>query len=533
MKTKRRSFSSLLVGIAAAITLTGMVQANPTSQNYPFHGAETQRTAVARAEAPAPAPRAAPAPAARPAPAPAAAAAPVAQAAQPSDSESVVYDGPLFRVIKEVISTGQVGSDFTYRIRVEAKENLANIRVHEELPDNVRFTRSSPSPSEEDGQNLLWAYDRQSAGSSRTFDVTVVPTTEGRFEPCTIVTADPILCLPMYAGSANLAISKTGPDNAEVGETITFDVTVTNTGTAPARNVRIEDELPRGLSARGAVTDSVRSLDPGESHTFPVEARANETGEFLNRASAVADGVDRVSDDHLVRVAQPGIEIEKTGPEREFVFSPARYDIVVRNTGDVTLDDVVVTDTLPEGAELVDAGGADHSGRTLTWRINSLSAGSERSYSIAYTSNVPTTLTNRVAVETARGLSDSDSATTRFVAAPGVKSVMYDDNDPIRVGDTVTYIVEITNQGQFESVSVEGYLTLSSELEYIDASGPSRFTFEDGQIRFAEVDIRPRRTIKIEVRARAVNAGVGRATLNYMPAYLSEHIIEQESTFIY
>ena len=51
--------------------------------------------------------------------------------------------------------------------------------------------------TEQSGQDIRWAYDRQAAGSSRNFDVTIIPTQEGRFETCTIVTADPILCLPM------------------------------------------------------------------------------------------------------------------------------------------------------------------------------------------------------------------------------------------------------------------------------------------------------------------------------------------------
>ena len=190
--------------------------------------------------------------------------------------------GPLFRVTKELLSGGQVGSEFVYRIRVDAKENIANIRIHEELPSNVRFVRASPSPTEQSGQDIRWAYDRQAAGSSRNFDVTIIPTQEGRFETCTIVTADPILCLPMFAGSPLLAITKTGPSTLEVGEVGEFELTVRNTGTAPARNVTITDQPPSGLSARGSLTDNVGTLNPGDSHSFLVRLRADQTGEFIN-----------------------------------------------------------------------------------------------------------------------------------------------------------------------------------------------------------------------------------------------------------
>jgi uncharacterized repeat protein (TIGR01451 family) len=534
MKTNRRISRLFLAAIFAAVPFASWVHANPTSQNYPFSNPETARSAqVAEPRVAQPPTRPAQAATAQ-ARAAAPAAAPAAQATRAAPSgDAVVFDGPLFRVTKELLSGGQVGSEFVYRIRVDAKENIANIRIHEELPSNVRFVRASPSPTEQSGQDIRWAYDRQAAGSSRNFDVTIIPTQEGRFETCTIVTADPILCLPMFAGSPLLAITKTGPSTLEVGEVGEFELTVRNTGTAPARNVTITDQPPSGLSARGSLTDNVGTLNPGDSHSFLVRLRADQTGEFINTAVARADGLDAVQDTHPVAVIRPGISIEKTGPERQFVFTPARYDIVVRNTGDVALTDVVVTDTIPERAELIDRGGAEVRGRNLTWTIPNLGVGQERSFSIAYTANAPLTLTNVVAVETARGLRDDDRATTVFVAPPGIKSVLFDDADPVRVGDIVTYIVEITNQGQFESVTVAPRMSLSDELAYVDTRSPSRVSVDGNNLTFEEITIAPRRSIRIEVRARAVRAGVGRATLNYQPAHLDSPITEQESTFIF
>ena len=96
-----------------------------------------------------------------------------------------------------------------------------------------------------------------------------------------------------------------------------------------------------------------------------------------------------------------------------------------------------------------------------------------------------------VAVETARGLRDDDRATTVFVAPPGIKSVLFDDADPVRVGDIVTYIVEITNQGQFESVTVAPRMSLSDELAYVDTRSPSRVSVDGNNLSFEEITIAP------------------------------------------
>ena len=134
--------------------------------------------------------------------------------------------------------------------------------------------------------------------------------------------------------------------------------------------------------------------------TLPSSSRASALTRRVSsstRAVARADGLDAVQDTHPVAVIRPGISIEKTGPERQFVFTPARYDIsFVRNTGDVALTDVVVTDTIPERAELIDRGGAEVRGRNLTWTIAEPRRWPRAQLpSIAYTANAPLTRDQR------------------------------------------------------------------------------------------------------------------------------------------
>src|SRR5690606_10664988 len=103
----------------------------------------------------------------------------------------------------------------------------------------VRFIRANPEQQKRDGGSLYWAFPEMAAGTSRSFDITVSPEAEGIFKTCSVVTIDPMLCLPMYAGMPQLEIVKTGSAQVELSQVAIFQVTVTNNGTAPARNVKI------------------------------------------------------------------------------------------------------------------------------------------------------------------------------------------------------------------------------------------------------------------------------------------------------
>src|SRR4029077_5311874 len=47
---------------------------------------------------------------------------------------------------------------------------------------------------------------------------------------------------------AGLSMTMTGPPSATVNQPIPFQVTVTNTGSGPATNVRVRDEFDKGMT---------------------------------------------------------------------------------------------------------------------------------------------------------------------------------------------------------------------------------------------------------------------------------------------
>ncbi len=166
------------------------------------------------------------------------------------------------------------------------------------------------------------------------------------------------LALDKQAGDVD-----TGADGrADAGDTIDYTFRVTNTGTTTLRGVTIDDPLV------GAVDCPVGDVAPGDSVTCgPVAYELTQDdvdeGEVVNTASASAIGsggaLDPVEDTETQDVAadasvdlakSAGTVVDVDDDGMDSAGDTITYDLLVENTGNVTLDDVTVTDPLLGGA---------------------------------------------------------------------------------------------------------------------------------------------------------------------------------------
>lgn len=82
----------------------------------------------------------------------------------------------------------------------------------------------------------------------------------------------------------------------------------------------------------------------------------------------------------------PGVSIEKTVNDKEYavveVGTPFNYELVVTNTGEVTLEDVVVTDEAPEGITFTETDKGSIVDNSLSYTIASLAVGGSETINI-------------------------------------------------------------------------------------------------------------------------------------------------------
>jgi len=186
-----------------------------------------------------------------------------------------------------------------------------------------------------------------------------------------------------------LTIAVKGPEQDYVGSKVTYQVTVTNTGDAPARNATLalrsseagrvlavnSVDAPEARVAAGRTSpngESLGSIDPGQSRTMNVIAEGNQGGNLTIVADASAACAQRVEGQASTRIVTiPALLLEavdEADPIR--VGNEVVYDVKVTNQGSGPDQNIRVTAEVPDGEEFVRADGATQvtaNGKTLSF----------------------------------------------------------------------------------------------------------------------------------------------------------------------
>ncbi|MDR0901400.1 MAG: DUF11 domain-containing protein [Opitutaceae bacterium] len=229
------------------------------------------------------------------------------------------------------------------------------------------------------------------------------------------------------------------------------------------------------------------------------------------------------------------MQVEKSGPERVFVYGNATYNITVTNIGDSKLENIVVTDNLPKNVTLLSASGsptAQNKDRVV-WTIPSLTPGQSLTDTVSITSSQPQTTTNSVSARASNAkASDTASATTIWEGAPGVLTEIVDNVDPVRVGDAVTYTIRITNQGAFRDVNSQVRVVFSSEITPVSVSDQTA-TINGNEVVLPDVVLKPKGVTQFKIQTKAAQSGVATTRLEFNSSFLPRPMVKEETTFVY
>ena len=215
------------------------------------------------------------------------------------------------------------------------------------------------------------------------------------------------LLIPISADlSLTKSISASSNPNPNIGDTVIFEVTLTNEGPSLATNILIVDQVPNGFtvatidpSGRQVGTEiewAIPSLPIGSttfSYELLVNAPENNTGEYTNTAQVVMadqfdpdstpnnDDGDQSEDDEARHVINPptvDLEINKTVDKPQTFFGDTIvFTITATNNSTYEATNIGIEDVLPSSyilmSHIADAGA--YTENTATWEIPSIAIG--------------------------------------------------------------------------------------------------------------------------------------------------------------
>jgi len=251
--------------------------------------------------------------------------------------------------------------------------------------------------------------------------------------------ADVVVFEPANPQIALLKESAPGP--ILVGGTANFTLTVQNTGNVTLTDVILSDPLAAGCDT------TIPVLAPLDSVVYTCE-QDNVSVSFTNVATATATNFP-VSDsnDAPVTVVSPGVSIQKL-PDLQQITpgQTADFTIVISNTGDVDLTNVVVSDALAPNCVNT---------------IGRLAVGTSESYecSVAVTDDFTNTASVVATAPIGPELADEDDAVVQVVE-PSLSVIKSPSVQVLLPGETALFEIEVINDGEIDINN----LTLADEL---------------------------------------------------------------------
>ena len=472
-----------------------------------------------------------------------AAEAPAPQSKPASGTVSRTANFPVAGAVKLVKSGPAevvVGQSFDYELTVTNTTDLAlvDVVVTDYLPADFKISRSQPQAEGVVGGKAKWMLGMLRPKQSETIRFTGSASKPGTLVNCSTVSFTPKICITTQVIQPALALTKSLPVEALHCDPIPMKVTVTNTGTGLARNVKISDNLPSGLTtAKGekSVTLDAGDLAAGKSRSFDVSLKASKTGTFNNTATATGAGGLKAESSAKVTVRKPVLTITKTGPKRMFIDRNVAYTVTVVNNGDWTAKNTVLEDTLPAGVKFVSASsGGKLEGDKVTWKLGDLPVKGSKQVTVTVMPSGAGNLTNTALAKAYCADPVKASVTTKVEGIPAVLLEVIDEQDPIEVGGDVIYRITVTNQGSAPGTNIKIVVTLEPQQQYVSSQGATRGTARGKTVTFAPLaSLAPKAKAVWTLRAKAVDAGDVRLKVSMTTDQIGRPVEETEATNLY
>ncbi|MFD2588861.1 gliding motility-associated C-terminal domain-containing protein [Croceitalea marina] len=323
---------------------------------------------------------------------------------------------------------------------------------------------------------------------------------------------------------ADLELTKSiSSSNGNVGDILTFTISLENNGTGDATGVSIVDTLPNGFDIVGGTISNGGFYNPGSltitwdnlsvtngaTQNLTYDVSVNASGNYTNIAQITAsdlldpdslpnnDDGDQSEDDETnatFTLQSSDLSLLKTvSPTTASVGETVTFSLEISNAGTSNASGVAVSDVVPSGYTIgtVNNGGSV-SGNEISWSGLSVTSGSSTTVSFEAVVNMPTgsggeynntaeiTASDQLDPDSTPGNDDGDQSEDDESASSitleqvdlelDISSVPTSGN----AGDTVTYTVALTNDDTIETGDATGV-----EIVVVVPSG---FTIVPGSI---------------------------------------------------
>jgi len=375
----------------------------------------------------------------------------------------------------------------SYEVSDVGKVGAGEVTLTAKVPEGMNLIRTEPR-AVIDGDTLIWTmsaatknkpvqaiYRPAKIGSATlTAEARTKDGVSGRSSTSVNVT------------ETKLVLKLEGPKTGVVGEALPFQIKITNEGQTTAEKIRVQARFTEGIETASKGTsfdETIASLAAGQSRTLPLPLSAKKSGKLIIEAGATAtDNLVAVPQSATIEIQEAALGLTALGPPRGFIGEEVIWQLVVRNTGEVPIEKLVVKAMLPPEVSFVKAtDGGKGNGQQVVWDLGSAPARQERTVAITVrcekisakaTMSASVSGSPSVSLIKPTTLGKPASASIEIVGVPALQMSLTDSNDPVAVGQKTTYTIRVKNAGTMAANNVDVSAEVPTLMRTIRGSGP-------------------------------------------------------------
>lgn len=333
-----------------------------------------------------------------------------------------------------------------------------------------------------------------------------------------------------------LNVDSTAKNNESVyeGDKLLYSITIKNNGKTAVRNVKIDNSISEGATLEEGNQSSwtVEKIEPGESVTKEIQVKVNDLLEGELEKTITNTTVVRANylEKELVKTITNKVEKSDIKVETSLQYGTQYYagDVIlhslnITNITGKTIKDIKVTRHLAEGTEYYGRSeGAKIEGltyewndqlKTATWNIKELRANETiklnlKSIAEELEKDVnDKKIIHNFIIEYDGNKKISKSAYDGNIVKPNLDLKFYTSKEDLKVGEDVTYILEVKNITNYSTnsqlniqlptgITIKGISILKNDkVEKVDNYQSNQF--------MTNIDVNKNETIKVIIMANA------------------------------